>query len=147
MSGGFHIEWKGHKDTVFNTFNRLLEAGFLSDMHLYCEDKIIDVHKLVLASSSVYFERFFTSNPTADSLFILDIKPNILGSVVQFIYSGTVDIHSKDVDVFMKCLNKWQIRCHQIYKTSTEMAIATEYTDQSGCQISIIEEDNNKPQN
>lgn len=55
----FVLQWDGHAGYVTERFSGLLARQALVDVTLICEEQKLRVHKLVLASCSLYFEVFF----------------------------------------------------------------------------------------
>ena len=52
----FVLQWDGHAGYVTERFSGLLARQSLVDVTLICEEQKLRVHKLVLASCSLYFE-------------------------------------------------------------------------------------------
>lgn len=50
------LQWAGHAGYVTEKFSELLARQALVDVTLVCEGQKLRVHKLVLASNSMYFE-------------------------------------------------------------------------------------------
>lgn len=50
------LQWPGHAAYVTERFSGLLARQALVDVTLLCEEQKLRVHKLVLASCSLYFE-------------------------------------------------------------------------------------------
>lgn len=50
------LQWPGHAAYVTERFSKLLTQQTLVDVTLLCEEQKLRVHKLVLASCSLYFE-------------------------------------------------------------------------------------------
>lgn len=56
----FVLQWDGHAGYVTERFSGLLARQALVDVTLICEEQKLRVHKLVLASCSLYFEVRFS---------------------------------------------------------------------------------------
>lgn len=50
------LQWAGHAGYITERFSGLLARQALVDVTLICDEQKLRVHKLVLASNSVYFE-------------------------------------------------------------------------------------------
>lgn len=50
------LQWAGHAEYVTERFSGLLARQALVDVTLVCDEQKLRVHKLVLASNSIYFE-------------------------------------------------------------------------------------------
>ena len=55
----FVLQWDGHAGYVTERFSGLLARQALVDVTLICEEQKLRVHKLVLASCSLYFEVWY----------------------------------------------------------------------------------------
>lgn len=50
------LQWSGHAASITERFSGLLARQALVDVTLICQEQKLRVHKLVLASCSLYFE-------------------------------------------------------------------------------------------
>lgn len=50
------LQWTDHPKYITKKFSGLLARQVLVDVTLVCEDQKLRVHKLILASNSIYFE-------------------------------------------------------------------------------------------
>lgn len=50
------LQWTGHSKCITEKFSGLLARQALVDVTLVCEEQKLRVHKLILASNSIYFE-------------------------------------------------------------------------------------------
>lgn len=50
------LQWAGHAGYITERFSGLLARQTLVDVTLICDEQKLRVHKLVLASNSIYFE-------------------------------------------------------------------------------------------
>lgn len=50
------LQWAGHAGYITERFSGLLARQALVDVTLICDEQKLRVHKLVLASNSIYFE-------------------------------------------------------------------------------------------
>ena len=80
------LQWPGHAAYVTERFSGLLARQTLVDVTLICDEQKLRVHKLVLASCSLYFEVcylntysliFVTLNLSMISILITEITKNI----------------------------------------------------------------------
>lgn len=53
------LQWSGHAASITERFSGLLAKQALVDVTLICQEQKLRVHKLVLASCSLYFEVCF----------------------------------------------------------------------------------------
>lgn len=104
-----------------------LENKF-SDVGLVAGDRIIRAHRSVLAAGSAYFNAMFTVGLVEEQQELVEIhsiSPHILSQLVDFIYSGNVDITQDNVqelfaaadmleldDVVAGCINYLKQQLH-----------------------------------
>ena len=66
---------------------------------------IIHVHKYVLMSNCMYFEKMFSEKSKDDDqkcIHLLDIDGDILHNLIDYIYTGTlIQIHEESVEVII----------------------------------------------
>lgn len=77
---------------------------------------IIHVHKYVLMSNCLYFEKMFSKEPKENDqkcIQILEIDSDILHNLIDYIYTGTlIHIHEESVEViFFIYLNDSRFYC------------------------------------
>lgn len=99
-----------------------------SDVGLVAGDRIIRAHRSVLAAGSAYFNAMFTVGLVEEQQELVEIhsvSPHILSQLVDFIYSGNVDITQDNVqelfaaadmleldDVVAGCINYLKQQLH-----------------------------------
>lgn len=82
----------------------------MADVMLTAEGKTIKAHKLILALSSKYFEELFTALEDKHPVVVLkDVSVKYLLLILEYIYSGRVDLSPEDVKEFKKVADSLQI--------------------------------------
>lgn len=76
-----------------NEFGRLLKDGSFADFTFNVDDEKIKAHKVILASSSRYFEAMFKSQmieSQTSCIAVTDLKPDVIRTMLGFIYTGLI---------------------------------------------------------
>ena len=104
----FSLELKNDEESIGNlpnTFKSLWESRLTSGNVTLCiGNELILAHKLVLASSSIYFKEILEWNPSENPFIVLDKDLNLdwLMKCIEFMYLGQIDIQEEKVDDFLK---------------------------------------------
>lgn len=80
--------------TLFYDFAEMYKTGKFSDIILKAKDQQFPAHKAVLASRCKVFDAMFQHDmkeAQTNVVEIEDIEPVVLGSLLQYIYTGNVD--------------------------------------------------------
>lgn len=92
----FVLQWDGHAGYVTERFSGLLARQALVDVTLICEEQKLRVHKLVLASCSLYFEEMLEQDLGQEPIIVLkDLNFEVLKAMVEFMYCGETTISQK----------------------------------------------------
>ena len=103
-----HFEYEGHLERRFKEM--LLDEEF-TDVTLVCSDEIqIKAHRVVLSSSSSVFKNIFQKNPHQHPLLHLNgVKSGDMQNILQFIYSGQVEVEQVEVENFLKVATELKV--------------------------------------
>lgn len=75
----------------------------MCDFNIKCGNKILPVHKLVLASNSEYFNKLFTGNfsksNTQEIIFDEIFEPDTLELLIDYMYSKHLNITEHNIQV------------------------------------------------
>lgn len=105
------IRWNNHSSTLFRAFIGLYRRGHLTDVTLACDGHYIKCHKIVLAACSLYFEQVLQDNQCAHPIIYLkDIALQEIQNILEFMYSGQVNIPRSQVASMMKVAEDLQVR-------------------------------------
>ncbi|XP_002161289.3 kelch-like protein diablo [Hydra vulgaris] len=81
------------------------QCGVLCDVTLLCEDALFQVHKVVLAASSAYFQAMFTIGMCEEKkrqIPLNDVDKKALSVLVDYAYTGIISIDDRNVQVLLK---------------------------------------------
>ena len=101
------LEWRNHSSKLSKLSREVFGSDDLADVTLTCcGGAPFHAHKMVLAAASTYFRNFFREVrgkiTQHQVIFMKDIRPLELESLLQFIYMGEVEIPSDDVEGVIK---------------------------------------------
>ena len=87
-----------------DSYKRMRKATDFSDITLACEDgRQIYAHRIILASSSSFFQKVLTKVMHSHPLiFLKGVTHSHLSAIMDFIYLGQAEIQEKDVDAFVE---------------------------------------------
>ena len=104
---------------IWNTFNtnlalssrELFNERIFTDVTLVSDDlQVTAAHRLVLSRSSSTFQKLLMMNSSANStLYLRGINQNVLDLILQFIYTGEVDVPTDEITDFLKAANDLDI--------------------------------------
>jgi len=113
---------------LLHNLNAQRRENKFSDVGLVVGDRIIRAHRSVLAAGSAYFNAMFTVGLVEEQQELVEIhsiSPHILSQLVDFIYSGNIDITQDNVqelfaaadmleldDVVAGCINYLKQQLH-----------------------------------
>ena len=88
----------------------------LSDVTISCNGFKSNLHKIVLASSSTYFQNIFQDfRESKHPIVILtEIEADILQLIVKYIYCGFVDVPTEKIDQLILAAKSLQIKVCQL---------------------------------
>ena len=91
---------------------RAWEVRDFSDVTLVSEDEtLILAHKMVLSSSSSFFENILKKHSHPNPLiFVHGISGNLLSSMVAFMYNGQAEVSKEDLDKFLEMCSEFKIK-------------------------------------
>ncbi|XP_001949058.2 ring canal kelch homolog isoform X1 [Acyrthosiphon pisum] len=98
---------------TFEVLQTLRKDGFFCDVKLKTDDnKIIIAHKVVLASASPYFYAMFTkfSEKNTELVVMREIDSTALQMLVNFIYSGAIEVTKENVQILLQAANILQLQ-------------------------------------
>ena len=112
MDDQLYLQWNDYKSNISSTFKDLRQENDFYDVTLACEDdKQIQAHKLVLASSSSFFKNILRKNPHQHPLLYLKgINSKELTSLLEFVYVGEIHIGQQDLESFLVAAEDLKIK-------------------------------------
>ena len=112
MSEKLCLQWNDFKENVNSAFGSLRNDKEFTDVTLACEDgQQLGAHKVILASSSPFFERIFQKNKHPHPLIYLKgFQSTDFVSILDFLYSGKANVYQEDLDSFLAIAEEIQLK-------------------------------------
>ena len=103
MSEKLCLLWNNYKENVNSAFGKLRENKEFTDVTLVCEDgQQIEAHKVILASSSPFFEEILQKSKHPHPLiFLRGFQSKDFTSILDFLYFGETNVYQEDFDSFL----------------------------------------------
>ena len=86
--------------------------SILFDVTLHVDGCRISAHKLILGAFSGYFEAMFSSEmqeARSNVINLSDIDPTALKKLVDYMYSGNLDVYEENVESMLSCASMLQM--------------------------------------
>ena len=111
MSEKLCLQWNDFKENAISAFRSLREEKEFADVTLACEDgKQIEVHKVILASSSPFFQNILSKNKHSHPLvYMRGVKSDDLMAIVDFLYCGEANVFQENLDSFLEIAEELQL--------------------------------------
>ena len=111
LSGQLLLQQKDFTLQYAGVFTELRETMELLDVTLACEDDSLDAHKVVLSASSIFFRKVLSkTNQNHPFIYLKGVNFNDLKDIIDFIYSGEVQIPAENIDRFLQAARELQIK-------------------------------------
>ena len=106
------LRWNDFKENINNAFVSLRKDTVFTDVTLVCEDgHQVDAHKVILASSSPFFQNILTRNRHAHPLiYMRGMQLEDLVAIVDFLYYGEANIYQENLDTFLNIAEELQLK-------------------------------------
>jgi hypothetical protein len=105
-----------HYTSTMNRLNRMYIESRLTDVTLVCgtnsETKTIKAHRVVLSSVSDYFYAMFNNDlleSRKTEIVINDVEPVALSSLIDYIYSGSIELNESNIYAILSAANMLQL--------------------------------------
>ena len=100
MSEKLCLQWNDFKESINSAFEKLREDKEFTDVTLACEDgQLIEGHKVILATSSPFFEKILQKSKHPHPLIYLKgFQSKDLASILDFLYLGEANVLQEDLD-------------------------------------------------
>ena len=104
--------WNRYYSNINSAFASLREENDFADVTLACEDgQQIEAHKVILASSSPFFQNLLKKNKHPHPLIYLKgVKHEILLAVVDILYFGEANVFQDNLDSFLIIAEELQLK-------------------------------------
>ena len=108
----FCLKWNDFQKNITTSFEVLKSDTDFTDVTLACEDgQQIEAHKVILASSSPFFQNLLKKNKHPHPLiFMRGVKYEELAAIVDFLYCGEANIFQENLDAFLSIAGDLQLK-------------------------------------
>ena len=101
------LRWSSFHGNILKTFEDVRASEDFSDVTLACDDDcIVEAHKLILASGSIFFHKLFSAGRFKSTphpiIFLNGVKAWQLEAFMDFIYSGETRVRQEDLKYFLE---------------------------------------------
>ena len=112
MSEKLCLQWNKFKDNVVSSFGSFREDQDFPDVTLACEDgKHIEAHRIILASSSPFFENLLRiSKHSHPLIYMRGVRSEVLNAVLDFLYFGEVKVFQESLDSFLAIAEELKLK-------------------------------------
>ena len=112
MSKKLHLQWNDFQDSVKNAFVSFREECDFADVTLACEDgHQFEVHKVVLAASSPFFENILRkTNHSHPLLYMRGVGREDLATMLDFLYRGEANIFQENLEAFLSLAEELKLK-------------------------------------
>ena len=108
----FCLKWNDFQENVSTAFESLRKDSDFTDVTLACEDGFqADAHKVVLASSSPFFQNLLKRNKHLNPLiYMRGLKSDDLVAILDFLYFGEANIYQDNLDTFLNIAEELDLK-------------------------------------
>ena len=108
----FSLRWKYFHTNISSSLKDLYTETSSTDVTLVSDDQIqFQAHKFVLSACSPVLKNLLLNNPHSHPLIYLrGVKQQELGSILQFMYHGEVQIDKSNINTFLQGAKDLQIK-------------------------------------
>ena len=112
MSEQLCLQWNDFKDDALSAFRRCREDKEFADVTLACEDgNQVEVHKVILATSSPFFDNLLRRNKhTHPLIYMRGVKSQNLEAIIDFLYFGETNVDQENLDSFLAFAEELQLK-------------------------------------
>ena len=114
------LRWNDHGVSFFALAEDLLHQELLTDISIWCGDRVFDAHKLVLCACSPLFKAMLTRpgssrlrSRTPDHqpvVFLKDVSPVHFERLLQFMYCGEVRVPNNELEDLLATATSLSVR-------------------------------------
>ena len=112
MSENLCLQWNDFHENVKVAFQNLRSDKHFTDVTLACEDgQQVEAHKVVLASSSPFFQNLLEKNKHPHPLiYMKGLKFENVSTILDFLYSGQANVYEENLDSFLAIAEDLQLK-------------------------------------
>ena len=106
------LQWNDFKENIANSFGELKEDRDFTDVTLVCEDgQQLEVHKVILASSSPFFWNILKKHKHPNPLiYMRGLKSEDLRAIVDFLYNGEANVFQENLNSFLALAEELRLK-------------------------------------
>jgi N-acetylneuraminic acid mutarotase len=107
---------KKHITGLLSNLNELRNDGLLFDFRIHVGNKILKVHRVVLAASSDYFKAMFAHDSKeleAGQVYLQNIDANAVEAIINYIYTCKVDLNNENIESILLAASILQVKAVQ----------------------------------
>ena len=111
MSEKLCLQWNDFKQNVNSAFGKLRDDREFTNVTLVCEDgQQMEAHKVILASSSPFFEKLLQKSKHPHPLIYLrGFHSKDFTHILYFLYFGEANVYQEDLDSFLAIAEEIQL--------------------------------------
>merc|ERR1712016_358844 len=112
MSEKLCLQWNDFNENVNSAFGKLRDDKEFTDVTLVCDHgQEMEAHKVILASSSPFFERILQKSKHPHPLIYLrGFQSKDFESILDFLYFGEANVHQEDLDSFLAIAEEIELK-------------------------------------
>ena len=112
MSEKLCLKWNDFHDNIKTAFESLRKDKNFTDITLACEDgKQFEAHKIVMASSSPFFQNLLKNNQHPHPLvYMRGVKSEDLQAILDFLYCGAANVFQESLESFLSIAEELQLK-------------------------------------
>ena len=112
MSEKLCLRWNDFKANVNSAFGRLRDDNEFTDVTLACQDgQQIEAHKVILATSSPFFEKILQRNKHPHPLIYLrGFQSHHMLAILDFLYFGEANVYQENLDSFLAIAEELKLK-------------------------------------
>ena len=112
MSEKLCLQWNNFNENIVGAFGSLRQDNDFTDVTLASEDgDQIEVHKVILASSSPFFQNILKRNKHPHPLiYMRGLKSANLLAIIDFLYCGEANVFQENLDSFLAIAEELQLK-------------------------------------
>ena len=122
MSEKLCLQWNDFKENAISAFGSLRNDKEFTDVTIACEDgQQMEAHKVILASSSPFFETILQGNKHPHPLiYMRGVGSDDLLAILDFLYFGEASVSQENLNSFMAIADELKLK-ELATQTSREM--------------------------
>ena len=113
MSEAVQIQCSMFQEKTTESMSQLRDDNFFTDVTLVCDDSesVISAHKVILSSSSEYFQNIFKLNQNNHHYISIEgVQKQDLDKLVEYMYLGKTSLEEERVIHFLQLSKRLKIR-------------------------------------